>query len=187
MKGWLILFVLVVGIAIGVSAVLLGPDFIGPYLPQALRGEAVTVEGSVVEKQRKDSELLLTINTPQGALLATVRKKVTEVQLLVDKGDTVELVLRKYEPFIMDPKIKRVRKGEARPATEKPEGEALTPQPLEEKPLKEETVPPVKEKVQTRMKAPAPTEEKAAIENAPAGVKPGRVKEEKQPAEPLSQ
>lgn len=172
MKGWLILFVLVMGIAIGVSAVLLGPDYIQPYLPQSLRGKAVTVEGSVVEKQRKDSELLLTINTPQGALLATVRKKVAEVQLLVDKGDTVELVLKQYEPFIMDPEIKRVRKEQTRPTPEKPEVEAMTPQSVEEKPLKEETLPPAKEKVQTRMNAPAPTEEKAAIENAPAEAKP---------------
>jgi small basic protein len=175
MKGWLILFVLLVGIALGVSAALLGPDFIDPYLPQALRREAVTVEGSVVEKQRKDSELLLTINTPQGAILATVKKKVTEVQLLVDKGDIVELVLRKYEPFVMDPKIKRVRKGEARPMPE----EALTPQPPAEKPLVEETAPSAKEKVQTRMKLQAPVEEKAVIENAPGA-------EEKQPPEPLS-
>lgn len=187
MKGWLILFVLIVGIALGAGGALFGPDFVEPYLPQAFRGKPVTVEGSVVEKQRKGPELLLTINTPQGALLATMSKRVPEVELLVNKGDSVELVLKKYEPFIKDPKIKRVRKGVARPAAEMPEEEVAAPQPLFEKTVKPEKTPPVPEKPESpeipesmqQMEAepPAKVEEEAGIKNTPSGSV-----EEKQPS-----
>ncbi|MBI2369318.1 MAG: hypothetical protein HYV08_03620 [Deltaproteobacteria bacterium] len=61
-------------------------------------------------KQREEDRLLLTVLTPRGAILATFRQKVAEIDLLVDVGDTLTLGLPRYEPFLADPRIERVRK-----------------------------------------------------------------------------
>jgi hypothetical protein len=68
------------------------------------------VEGIVVKKQQEVDRLLLTISAPEGAILATFKQKVTEIALLVDEGDTVSMNLRRYEPFVEDPTVVRVRK-----------------------------------------------------------------------------
>jgi small basic protein len=110
MKHWFIILVFLVGIVLGVGGTFLAPNFIDPYLPEAMKRKGEVVEGSVVAKQRKQDWLLITVNTPQGAILATFKKKVEEIELLVERGDTIGLALRRYEPFVEDPVIKRVRK-----------------------------------------------------------------------------
>lgn len=115
-----ILFLLL-GLILGLAIGLLGPRWIGPYLPSSLipRGEAT--EGTVVAKQRKDGELLLTVDTPEGAVLATFREKVDEIALLIEVGDTVGLGLGRYEPFAEDPPVRRVRKKKQTPPAATPE------------------------------------------------------------------
>jgi len=127
MRGWLLVLMLFIGVALGASGALLGPRLAGPYLPEAIRGKATILEGEVVRKQREGDRLLLTVVTAEGGILATFRKKVAEVDLLVERGDTLALALRGYEPFVEDPRIARVRKprpgdrqesgAPARPAT----------------------------------------------------------------------
>ena len=117
MSRWVILLTLVVGIALGVAGTILGPRLAGPYLPEVVRGKTELVEGRVVRKQQEPDRLLLTVVSERGAILATFRHKITEINLLVDQGDTVTLALAGYQPFVDDPPIRRVQK-------QKPEGTA---------------------------------------------------------------
>ena len=114
MKGTLILLVFLLGIAIGVGGAMIAPDMAGPYLPYLPPAFSVkkmeTVEGEVVRKVREGDHLLLTVQTSQGTVLATFRKKVAEIDLLVQQGDALTLNLSRYEPFVNDPAIERVRK-----------------------------------------------------------------------------
>lgn len=54
--------------------------------------------------------MLLTVSTPQGALLATFTQQLSEIDLLVEERDEVTLGLAQYAPFIHDPVIKGVMK-----------------------------------------------------------------------------
>jgi hypothetical protein len=47
-------------------------------------------------------------------------ERVAEVDLLVDRGDTVTLAVPRYAPFVEDPVIARVRKPESAPGAESP-------------------------------------------------------------------
>ncbi|GAB4388821.1 MAG: hypothetical protein Kow0025_10410 [Thermodesulfovibrionales bacterium] len=135
MKGWSFFITLIVGVALGVAGMVYLPEKFDAFLPGSVGGKGVTVEGTVMEKMKKDGALLLTVNTPQGALLATVKKRVDEVGLLVGEGDRVEFVLKTYRPFIEDPVIKRVRKGPGPAIAEVPEEAAPeAPEAGEEKP-----------------------------------------------------
>ena len=116
MKTWLIVLTLLAGIALGVVGTIFAPDVAGPYLPEAFRvKKAETVDGEVVRKLREGERLLLTVQTSQGSVLATFKKKVAEIDLLVQQGDTITLALGRYEPFVEDPAIERVRKLESTP------------------------------------------------------------------------
>lgn len=113
MKTGSILLTLLVGIALGVGGTLFAPDVADPYLPDTFRvKKAETVDGEVVQKLREGERLRLTVQTTQGSVLATFKKKVSEIDLLVQQGDTVTLALGRYEPFVEDPSIERVRKQE---------------------------------------------------------------------------
>ena len=112
MKWWLIVVILLVGLALGLSLPTLAPRVAGPYLPGGLKSDAESVGGSVVKKRREPDRLLLTVSTPDGAILATFKKKATEIELLVDEGDELTLRLRQYQPFVEDPVITRVKKDE---------------------------------------------------------------------------
>ena len=110
MKTWTIALILLLGVALGVSGTIIAPKLAGPYLPESFRAKAEVVEGEVDQKLREQDRLLLTVQTSQGTVLATFKQKVAEIDLLVQKGDTVTLALRRYEPFAEDPTIERVRK-----------------------------------------------------------------------------
>jgi hypothetical protein len=116
---WLVLLTFLVGLAVGVSGALLAPRLAGPYLPEALRGPTPVIEGEVAQKQRQGDRLLLTVVTPHGSMLVTFRKKVAEIDLLLEQGDTLTLILRQYAPFVEDPMIERVRK--AKPTADREE------------------------------------------------------------------
>ena len=112
--------ILLVGIALGVGGTIFAPDVADPYLPDSFRvKKADTVDGEVVQKLREGERLRLTVQTTQGSVLATFKKKVAEIDLLVQQGDAVTLTLSRYEPFVEDPAIERVRKQEPtlRPTT----------------------------------------------------------------------
>ena len=123
MKGTLIFLIFLVGIAVGIGGTMVAPDMVGPYLPAALRvNKTVTVEGEVIRKVREGDHLLLTVQTTQGTVLAIFRKKVAEIELLVQQGDTLTLTVSRYEPFVSDPAIERVRKQDL---ALRPQGSAL--------------------------------------------------------------
>ncbi|MGH9425331.1 MAG: hypothetical protein ACRD2L_03375, partial [Terriglobia bacterium] len=116
MKPWLIFFILLVGIVLGVVGTIFAPDVAGPFLHEAFGvKKAETIDGEVVRKLREGDRLLLTVQTSQGSVLATFKKKVAEIDLLVQQGDTITLTLSRYEPFVDDPAIVRVRKLEPTP------------------------------------------------------------------------
>ncbi|MGC1454696.1 MAG: hypothetical protein WA946_05865 [Nitrospirota bacterium] len=98
------------GLLLGIAGTIFLPDYVRPYIPEWVMGKATVVKGTVTAKQKKEKVLLLTVNTPEGALLATFDKKVDEVSLLVNEKDTIEFTLPKYTPFVEDPKIIRITK-----------------------------------------------------------------------------
>ncbi len=106
------LLIFVLGMAFGIGGTLLAPRFAGPYLPQIMRS-AASVEGTVVAKQREPDRLLLSVKTAQGGMLVTFTKKVPEVALLVEPGDTLQMGLTHYAPFVDNPAIERVGKPAA--------------------------------------------------------------------------
>ena len=114
---------LLLGIILGVIGALLWPRFVTPHLPAGLAPSMEAVDGVVLRKAREDERLLLTIETAQGAALATFTEKVPEIDILVDEGDAVTLALPAYEPFVENPAIRGVRKGAGAVAAEPPPSE----------------------------------------------------------------
>ena len=116
------------GLALGILGAVFLPDYVRPYIPQWLTGKTTIVKGTVAAKQKKENVLLLTVNTPEGALLATFKKKADEINLLINEKDTIEFTLPQYMPFIDDPKIIRVvKEQQAAPApapAEKPKAQS---------------------------------------------------------------
>lgn len=128
MRLWLPL-AFVVGLALGAGGALLAPRWVSPYLPQAIGVKTEPVEGEVTRKLNEEDRLLLTIVTAEGSILATFKKKIQEIDLLVEEGDLMTLALRRYEPFVHDPLIERVRKGKPMGR----EGEEPPPSPRKDK------------------------------------------------------
>jgi hypothetical protein len=111
MRGWTILIVtLLVGAGLGVAGTVYLPPMVDPHLPPQLRIRARVIEGQVVSKQREPNRLLVKIQTETGVLLATYTKRVAEVDLLVEPGDTIALELRNDEPVVDEPHIERVKR-----------------------------------------------------------------------------
>jgi hypothetical protein len=108
-KGVIVFFV---GLVAGVALVLVAQPFLGSRLPQAVGGKRESVQGPVAAKQRNGDVLLLTIVTPEGAILGTFEKDVDKIDLLVEVGDPVRLEIPGYQPFLQDPRITWVGKPE---------------------------------------------------------------------------
>ncbi|GBE02664.1 hypothetical protein BMS3Bbin06_00493 [bacterium BMS3Bbin06] len=118
MKFISFLITLILGIAIGISGYVIAPEFLNRYIPSSItKSKTVRLKGTVIAKGRKGASLLLTVNSPEGAMLVTFTRKVNEIELLVNKQDLIELSIKKYGPFIKDPRIIRVIK----PSLEKAE------------------------------------------------------------------
>lgn len=129
----------VAGLVLGVLAAAFVPDLARPYLPGLLRGGGEEVRGPVLAKRVEADRLLLTVDTERGALLAVVRRRVPEIDLLVEEGDSVTFSVDAYTPLVEDPVIAAVRKpggrriplesespdepGEAAPGDERPDGD----------------------------------------------------------------
>jgi hypothetical protein len=113
MGRWALLVVFLVGLGLGAGGILYGPSVAAPYLPDSILGKPTVVDGTVLRKQREGDRLLVTVSTPQGAVLATFTRNAAAVDLLVAEGDTLTLALRGYQAFVDDPSIRRVRKPES--------------------------------------------------------------------------
>jgi len=103
----------VFGVILGILCMIYLPKYVRPYLPESIVGNEIMVKGTVAAKEKKGDALLLTVSTPEGALLATFKMKANEVDLLVNEKDEIQFSLPKYMPFIDDPKIIRVVKRTA--------------------------------------------------------------------------
>ena len=103
-------FPFLVGLILGILSAVFLPAYVRPYIPEWITGKMIAVKGTVSAKQKKADVLLLTVETPEGVLLATFNRKVDEINLLINEKDTIEFTLPKYLPFIDDPKIVRVAK-----------------------------------------------------------------------------
>lgn len=121
-RAGLLLFLL--GLLLGIAGALVAPRYLGDYLPGGLRGRNETIEGPVLGKRLEENRLLLTVQGQQGAVLATFRKQVAEIDLLVAVGDTVTLGVSRYEPFVEDPSFRGVRKIGVGSLPESPTGGA---------------------------------------------------------------
>lgn len=102
---------LLLGVALGVAAALLAPRYVAPHLPPALGGGLVTVQGEVLDKERESGRLLFTLDSERGAMLATFRDRISELDLLVGRGDSVTLAMAEFRPFVDDPNLVGVKKG----------------------------------------------------------------------------
>jgi hypothetical protein len=123
-KGVIVFFV---GLVLGVALVLVAQPFLGSRLPQAVGGKRESVEGPVAAKQRNGDVLLLTIVTPEGAILGTFENDVDKIDLLVQVGDPVRLEIPGYQPFLKDPRITWVGKPDIAAMPQSTEGETDVP------------------------------------------------------------
>jgi hypothetical protein len=141
------------GLVLGILCTIYLPRYVRPYLPDALVGSDTVVKGIVAAKEKKGDDLLLTVNTPEGALLATFKKKAAEVNLLINEKDEVQFVLPKYMPFIENPTIVRVvKEQQAIPAS----AEAAAAPARREGKSTQEMKPRQQTKPQTAVPAPVP-------------------------------
>lgn len=100
------------GIVVGILGTIFLPRLAAPYLPEVMRGEQQEVSGIVEAKSAEVDRLLLTVGSEAGAMLVTYTKNVAEIDLLIDVGDSVLLVVDEYAPFINDARIRRVIKSD---------------------------------------------------------------------------
>jgi len=111
MKAWVIPTILFcVGLGLGLSGPILATQYMEPYMPSFLKNPLHPLEGIVTHKQRDENRLLMTITTQDGTILATFLKQVDEIDLLVEKEDSITLDVKRYEPFVNDPPVLKVNK-----------------------------------------------------------------------------
>src|SRR2546429_9842007 len=108
MKLWRDVLVFLVGLALGVTLVLVGPRVAGPFLPEALRGKAEVVEGEVAKKLREQDKLLVTLVNGFVVILITFKQNVAEGDLLVEDGDKLSLRVLRVETFVDVPVVQSV-------------------------------------------------------------------------------
>ncbi|MGE5172855.1 MAG: hypothetical protein ACM3MD_03405 [Betaproteobacteria bacterium] len=128
----------VFGLVLGILGTIFLPNYVRPYIPEWVTGKAIAVKGTVAAKQKKENALLLTVDTPEGVLLATFKKKADEVNLLINEKDVIEFTLPKYTPFIDDPKIIRVVKEQQAAPEPAPEAKPEEKSTKQVKPKKQE-------------------------------------------------
>ncbi len=109
-----------VGLVLGIAGTIAVPRYLGPYLPEALRGNREILSGPVLGEERDGNRLLLTIDTEPGALIASFSRRVNEIALLVEVGDEVTIAVPDYEPFVENPDFEGVKKRAGRAAAGQP-------------------------------------------------------------------
>jgi len=156
------------GLVLGILGAIFLPGYVRPYIPQWVMGKTIVVKGTVAAKQKKEDVLLLTVDTPEGALLATFKRKVDEINLLINEKDSIEFTLPKYMPFIDEPKIIRVVKEQQAVSAPAPLEQPKEQGTKEVKPRRQEK-PPAAAPAQgaTEMKPPAAASAPSATVNKP--------------------
>lgn len=140
---YMALFVL--GVALGLGAPFLAARYAQPYIPQFLQETVHPLTGTVTHKERQQDRLLMTVTTRDGTILATFRKQVPEIDLLVEEQDSVTLDVKQYEPFVTDPPVIKVNKltrqipEPAQDSHSSNESEPLPDSPLNPSPTSGET------------------------------------------------
>lgn len=165
MKQKLLIFVL--GVIVGLLLAILGQPVLNALLPEGWGGGAQATTGQVVAKRLQDDRLLLTLESEDGAVLATFQQRVPEIDLLIEEGDRVTLGITSYEPFVEDPKVLGVKKRpkEAAEPVSAADAPASEP-PVEARPEAEEPA-----EVEPSMDEPAeePAPEEDAAEEGEGG------------------
>ena len=158
MKFWVFLFIFLLGLGLGLSLPSLAPEYLDSYFPKIMKPSGQEVKGAVVRKQTSPNRLLLTISSKEGAILATFRKKIPEISLLVDEGDIISLAVKNYAPFVTDPPILRVKKTEAgSPTPPVSPGASHAPDSgptVEQDSIKEESLPTTQDSSGRRLSSP---------------------------------
>ncbi|GJL57969.1 MAG: hypothetical protein NPIRA03_08260 [Nitrospirales bacterium] len=122
MRPWVIpATVFLLGTGLGLSGPMLATRYLDSYLPAFLKDTMHPLEGSVTHKQRQEDQLLVTMTTQDGSILATFQQRVPEIDLLIEERDLVTLDVPQYKPFVHDPTLIRVTKHtEMNPAVATP-------------------------------------------------------------------
>ena len=128
--------VFVLGVGLGLGAPFLAARYAQPYIPQFLQETVHPLTGTVTHKERQQDRLLMTVTTRDGTILATFRKQVPEIDLLVEEQDSVTLDVKQYEPFVTDPPVIKVNKLSRQvPEPSQPSQSSIEPEPLPDSPL----------------------------------------------------
>lgn len=128
--------VFVLGVGLGLGAPFLAARYAQPYIPQFLQETVHPLTGTVTHKERQQDRLLMTLTTRDGTILATFRKQVPEIDLLVEEQDSVTLDVKQYEPFVTDPPVIKVNKLTRQvPEPSQPSQSSIEPEPLPDSPL----------------------------------------------------
>ncbi|MFZ1744841.1 MAG: hypothetical protein WAU17_02880 [Nitrospirales bacterium] len=128
--------VFVLGVGLGLGAPFLAARYAQPYIPQFLQETVHPLTGTVTHKERQQDRLLMTVTTQDGTILATFRKQVPEIDLLVEEQDSVTLDVKQYEPFVTDPPVIKVNKLSRQvPQPSQPSQSSIEPEPLPDSPL----------------------------------------------------
>jgi hypothetical protein len=106
----------VLGLVLGTVGAVLAPSWWQSIVPDSLFPQG-TVSGLVLQKDRESGRLLVKLATGEGVLLATFTERQDAIDLLVELGDTVTLRVARYQPFLTDPRLDRVRKPETAKGT----------------------------------------------------------------------
>lgn len=128
---------LLFGLVLGWLGASLAPSSWQAFIPDAIRPGGL-VDGEVLEKSRENDRLLLKLTTERGMILATFHERQEEIDLLIEKGDTVTIRVERYQPFLEDPPIERVGRPDVTapaPMTREPEREPEAepaPEPMPE-------------------------------------------------------
>ncbi|GJL58364.1 MAG: hypothetical protein NPIRA03_12210 [Nitrospirales bacterium] len=123
--------VFVLGVGLGLGAPFLAARYAQPYIPQFLQETVHPLTGTVTHKERQQDRLLMTVTTPDGTILATFRKQVPEIDLLVEEQDSVTLDVQQYEPFVTDPPVIKVNKlTQQAPEPAQPSQNSIQTEPL---------------------------------------------------------
>jgi hypothetical protein len=134
--------VFVLGVGLGLGAPFLAARYAQPYMPQFLQETVHPLTGTVTHKERQQDRLLMTVTTRDGTILATFRKQVPEIDLLVEEQDSVTLDVKQYEPFVTDPPVIKVNKLSRQvPEPSQPSQSSIEPEPLADSPLNQSPAP----------------------------------------------
>jgi len=89
----------VIGLRAGGPGRVFLPGYVRPYLPEWVMGKATVGQGDRGAKQKKETALLLTVNTSKARCWPRSPRRWTRFALLVNEKDVIEFTLQKYAPL----------------------------------------------------------------------------------------